>query len=161
DETARMALTARWQTGNERFDEHLARYMDDSQCSEDLREAFSLELSARRLLQAWAGAWKAQHDDWEEEANSVTRYLEALYAAEPQRTLTWREVLEFQALLVLRGQDELAHRLTPNNWRLRYERWQSAPARSDMGEKPGTSEKKRAQPGLLWRYALQKGMPLK
>src|SRR5689334_3626886 len=40
-------LVNRWQTGNERFDEFLARYLFDAPCSEALREAFSRELAWR------------------------------------------------------------------------------------------------------------------
>ena len=38
-------------------------------------------------------------------------------------------LMDFQAVLELSGHGELAHRLTPDNWRLRYHRWIAALAR--------------------------------
>jgi hypothetical protein len=119
-----MALVERWKTGNEAFDDHLARYLYDPQCSEALREAFSRELGWRKeLIAAWGEQWRAMKPDPDDHIASLRRYLEALHSADPRRELTWRDVLDFQAAVQLTGHGELAHRLTPENWRGRYERW--------------------------------------
>lgn len=120
------ALADRWHTGNARFDDFLARYLFDPQCREPLREAFSRELSWRDLLAAWAEHWRAQKPDVEHQVASIRRYLGALRDAQPPREITWRDVLDFQAVLELSGQGKLAHRLTPDNWRGRYGRWRAA-----------------------------------
>jgi hypothetical protein len=80
------------------------------------------------LLPAWGEHWRRLKDNPEQERTSIRRYLEALRAADPPRQITWRDVLDLQALLQLDGQGELAHRLTPDNWRGRYERWLAASA---------------------------------
>ena len=127
DSSPLEALVARWHTGNERFDDFLASYLFDPQCSDRLREAFSRELSWRQELPAaWARHWRAQKPDVDGQIASLRRYLEALEAAGPPRTITWRDVLDFQAVLVISRHEKLAHRLTPDNWRGRFARWQAA-----------------------------------
>ena len=117
-------LLSRWHTGNERFDEFLARYLFDTPCSEELREVFSRELSWRDgLLDAWAAHWSEQKGDTAEQIASIRRYLEALEAADPPHSLTWRDLLDIQGAFAYSGHARLAHRLTPDNWRPRYERW--------------------------------------
>ena len=124
------ALADRWHTGNETFDDHLARYLYDPQCSDEIREAFSRQLSWRDgLFTVWAEHWRQQKPDVQEQMASLRRYLETLGAEQPPRDITWRDVLDFQAVLELSGHGELAHRLTPDNWRLRYHRWIAALAR--------------------------------
>ncbi len=119
-------LVQRWHTGNEAFDEHLARYLFDPACGDTLRETFSRELSWRsELPAAWAEQWRQLKPDVEQQTATLRRYLEALHAAQPPREITWRDVLDFQAALELAGQGALAHRLTPENWRSRYERWEA------------------------------------
>lgn len=123
-------LMAGYGAGNARFDEYLARYLHDPQCSDRLREAFSLELGWRpQLVQRFVAAWQSRKPNTAEEIASIRSYLEALHQAEPRREITWREVLDVQAAFYLTGQDELAHRLTPDNWRGRYERWIAAEPR--------------------------------
>lgn len=121
-----QALVSRWHTGKESFDDFLVRYLFDPQCTEALREVFSRELSWRNgLLDAWAEKWRAQKPDTKEQIASIHRYLDALQSAKPPRSVTWRDVLDIQAAMVCSGQAALAHRLTPDNWRGRYERWQA------------------------------------
>jgi hypothetical protein len=120
-------LVNRWHTGNEQFDDFLARYLFDGQCSEELREVFSRELIWREeLLPAWGKHWQTQKPNWEESIGSIRRYLQTLKNAQPPRSITWRDVLDFQAALQLQGHGELARRVTPDNWRERFLLWQEA-----------------------------------
>jgi hypothetical protein len=119
-----QALVSRWQTGNEPFDGYLARYLFDAPCNEAVREAFSRELSWRDgHVEAWGGAWQEQKGDIKEQVESLRRYLDTLQAAVPSRAITWRDVLDIQAMFALSDQPTLAIRLTPDNWRERYQRW--------------------------------------
>ena len=59
----------------------------------------------------------------DQQTASVVAYLD-LAAADPSRTITWREVLDVQALFKLTGRGELASELSPSNWRDRYRQWQ-------------------------------------
>ncbi len=61
--------------------------------------------------------------DAEDRIASLRDYLQTLHVADPPRELTWRDVLDFQAAVQLTGHGELAHRLTPDNWRGRFARW--------------------------------------
>jgi hypothetical protein len=125
------ALVERWHTGNTLFDDHLARYLYDPNCREDLRETFSRELSWREeLIAIWGERWRTRQSNHDEQIESLRRYLEVLHAAQPPRAITWREVLDFQAAVEITGHGSLAHRLTPENWRSRYERWQEALAQA-------------------------------
>jgi hypothetical protein len=125
DRNARLpTLMGRFGRGNGRFDLYLAQYVDDRDSSEPLRQAFSNELGARNgLLARWAGYWS-----WrltrppDAEITSIVDYLEVLKDA-PSTTLTWREVLDLQAVFHLTGRSELARGLSPGNWRDRYRRW--------------------------------------
>jgi len=121
-------LAAGWGTGNQQFDFYLARYLGESECSDDLRQAFSLEFGWRpELLPRWAHfwAWRTKQAP-EAEIASIIDYLEALAGAEPPRLLTWREVLDLQAVFTLTGKPELARRLTPDNWSRRFAEWSRA-----------------------------------
>ncbi len=127
DRDARLpALVGRFGRGNRCFDLYLAQYVDDRDSSESLRQAFSNELAVRDgLLARWAGYWSwrlAQPPD--EEIASILNYLEVLKAA-PATTLTWREVLDLQAVLQEAGRPELARGLSPGNWRDRFGQWRS------------------------------------
>ena len=123
-------LMASFGTGNRQFDEYLMRYLHDPQCTDALRAAFSLELGWRpQVVQRWAAAWRDRKPNAAEEIASIRQYLDALHQAQPPRVLTWREVLDVQAAMHLTGQGELAHRLTPDNWRGSYERWIAAEPR--------------------------------
>jgi hypothetical protein len=125
-------LVAHWGTGNARFDVYLARYLHDGQSSEALRQAFSLELAWREeLLPRWAHYWcyRAPLEPDREIASAVD-YFALLAGAEPPREITWREVLDLQAVFELTGQGRLGVRLSPENWRQRFVRWQESRPRS-------------------------------
>lgn len=116
-----------WGTGNQQFDYYLARRVSDPQAGEALRRAFSLELSWRpELLPRWAHywSWRVKQPPADEIA-SIAEYLDALATADPPRRLTWREVLNLQAVFTLTDQLELAKRLAPDNWPGRYRSWQT------------------------------------
>lgn len=127
DRHARLAeLTQKWGTGNGQFDLHLARYLHAAACSDRLRESFSKELGRRReLLPRWAHYWsyraKLEPDG---EIASILKYLDGRVSAEPPKTITWREVLNLQAVLQLTGQGQLAPGFSPASWQVPYRRWQ-------------------------------------
>jgi hypothetical protein len=90
-----------------------------------MRKTFSLELSWREdLLPRWAyfWSWKAGPKPGERVV-LILEYLDVLLSAEPPRVLTWREVLDLQAVFQLTGQPHLAVRLKTDNWQTRYRRW--------------------------------------
>jgi hypothetical protein len=121
-------LVGRWGTGNPRFDLFLARYVRDAESGEALREAFSLELAWREgLLARWARywSWRAPLEPDQQIASAVD-YFRLLDRTQPPRAITWRDVLDLQAVFELTGQNRLALRLSPENWRERFERWQAA-----------------------------------
>ena len=125
-------LTGKWGTGNQQFDLYLAEHVRSAQSTELLRQTFSLEFAWREpLLARWAQYWCRQSPgEPDERIASIVEYLDVLAAAEPPREITWREVLDLQAVLALFGQPELAVRLKPENWRDRYGAWQKTrPAR--------------------------------
>jgi hypothetical protein len=131
-------LVGRFGRGNGRFDLYLAQYVDDRDSSESLRQVFSNELAARDgLLARWAGYWSwrlAQPPD--AEIASILAYLEVLKVA-PSTTLTWREVLDLQAVFQGTGRPELAQGLSPGNWRDRFRRWGlDRPARLPHVQRP-------------------------
>jgi hypothetical protein len=116
-------LVARFGTGNERLDNYLMRYAYDARASEDFREVLSREFGWRpEVIGYWAELWKSRFGDPDRERESIERYLDLLAAADPPRKLTWREVLDAQAILALTGRAERARRLTPENWQRRWKR---------------------------------------
>jgi len=119
------ALVRKWGGGNAQFDRYLARYVDDPASSESLREAFSRNLAWRaELLPRWAHWWRWRPGPApDERMRSILAYLELLAATDGSKALTWREVLDVQAIFALTGQADLAARLTPENWRDRYRQW--------------------------------------
>ncbi|HEV3022267.1 MAG TPA: hypothetical protein VGX76_07355 [Pirellulales bacterium] len=124
-------LVAGWGTGNQRFDLYLARYLGDPKCSEALRQAFSLEFAWRpQMLPRWAHYWR-----WRskllpaDEIASIHDYLAALLLVDPPKKLTWREVLDLQAVFELSGEPGLAKRLAPDNWPARCQRWNESSAK--------------------------------
>ena len=103
-------LVAKWGTGNPQFDLNLAAHVGAGSCSEPLRAAFAAELGRRPgLLEHWAHywTWRAQLPP-EQQMASVAAYLDALIVADPPRDVTWREVLDLEALFQLTGHGELA-----------------------------------------------------
>lgn len=140
DATAKLReLVRKWATGNQRFDYYLARHVQSGQSTESLRQAFSLEFAWRDgLLPRWAHYWA-----WQtalppaEEIASIVAYLDKVLEAEQQRPITWREVLELQAIFQQTGNIELARRLDPENWATRYARWRERhPAEPPRVERP-------------------------
>jgi hypothetical protein len=132
-------LIGRFGRGNGRFDLYLAQYVDDRDSSESLRRAFSSELGARDgLLARWATYWSWRLTRPPDEViASILDYLEVL-RADASATLTWREVLDLQAVFQWTSRPELARGLSPDNWRDRYRQWRSArPARLPHVERPG------------------------
>ncbi|HVC94246.1 MAG TPA: hypothetical protein VND64_11175 [Pirellulales bacterium] len=131
-------LVGGWGTGNPQFDLYLARYLGDSNCGEALRRAFSLELAWRpELLPRWAHFW-CWHTKLApaEEITSIAEYLATLVLVDPPKKLTWREVLDLQAVFELTGHEDLARRLAPDNWPTRYDRWLEAAEKTPAVTRP-------------------------
>lgn len=127
-------LADKWGTGNQRFDLHLAQYVADPQCPDDLREAFSLRFGwHEERLPRWAHywSWRAEQEP-DREIAAILAYLDLLAGAEPSKTIAWREVLDLQAIFYLAGEPDLARRLDPSNWRDRYRDWR----KRNQGELP-------------------------
>jgi hypothetical protein len=133
DQEARLrSLVAKWGTGNPRFDFFLARYVGSPESSESLRKAFSLEFAWRDgLLVRWAQYWIWRAGDRaNERIDEILSYTELLDAAQqPLKEISWREILDLQAIFQIAAQPRLAERLTPANWHERFRQWrQSRPA---------------------------------
>jgi len=133
DREARLReLVGKWGGGNVRFDFYLARYVASTECSAALRKSFSLGLAWEEgLLPRWAHYWcwkAAQSPDRQiEEILAYTDKVDAAKESLPE--ITWREILDLQAIFYLSGQPKWAERLTPGNWRERYRQWrESRPA---------------------------------
>ncbi len=121
-------LVSRWGTGHTIFDEHLVRYACQARGADALREALAGQLSRRpELLPRWAHywAWKSTLSP-ADEMESVCRYLATLIQAEPPRSITWREVLDVQAVLTLEGHPDLAAQVAAERWQEPYRRWVAA-----------------------------------
>lgn len=128
-------LVTHWGTGNPRFDYYLARYVASPESSEALRKRFSLELAWREgLLSRWAHFWSWRAGEQvEHRAEEILGYVELLLSTkDPAREITWREVLDLQAIFCLSGQPNWAERLTPDNWRQRYARWQTSRTKAPL-----------------------------
>lgn len=127
-------LVRKWGTGNQRFDLYLARHVRHADSTEPLREAFSLEFGwHEERLPRWAHYWSWQTpQEPDREIASILDYLDLLVTADTSKTITWREVLDLQAIFYLTGEPRLAKRLDPENWRDRYRRWRE----DDRGQLP-------------------------
>ncbi|MBN2473199.1 MAG: hypothetical protein JXB62_01225 [Pirellulales bacterium] len=126
DREARIAeLVRTWGTGNARFDLHLARYLYDPAGSDLLRERFAGELGRREeALPRWARWWAYRApEEPDRHMASILGSLEVLATADPPRTITWREVLDLQAVFQLTGKPRRARGLTPTNWQDHYRVW--------------------------------------
>ena len=126
DRDARLReLVAKWATGNPQFDYYLARYLTHPQSSEALRKAFSLQLAWRDgLLGRWAHYWSWRAGpELQHRIETILEYFDLLLATDAPRELSWREILDLQAILQLLGGPEYAARLKPDNWRQRYLAW--------------------------------------
>lgn len=119
------ALVRKWGTGNEQFDRYLAQYVTDPASSDALREAFSLNLAwCDGHLSRWADYWSSRSGfDPEPRTRSLLAHLDLLLNTPSAPSLTWREILDLQALFIRTGQPHLALRLSPENWRDRYRQW--------------------------------------
>jgi len=120
-------LVGRWGTGDQRFDLYVAQYVKEPKSPEATRKAFSLEFSwHEERLPRWAHywSWRAAQEPNREIA-SIVAYLDVLQTAGPSKTITWREVLDLQAIFYLTGEPHLAKRLGPENWRERYRQWRT------------------------------------
>ncbi len=118
-------LVDKWGTGNRQFDLRLAAHLDARSCGDSLRRAFAEQIgSERELLKRWAHYWSWRSPlPLEQQTASVVAYLDVV-AADPSRNITWREVLDVQALFELTGRGELAKDVSPSDWRDRYRQWQ-------------------------------------
>ena len=124
-------LVRKWGTGNGQFDLYLARYVDHPASSELLREVFSKELGRRGdLLPRWAHYWSYRAPlEPDEQVASILAYLDTLYSTEPPKGITWREVLDLQAVFQLTrhgvaGEGWRARGLSPTSWLEYYRVWQ-------------------------------------
>jgi hypothetical protein len=130
DRDARLReLVAKWGTGNPRFDFYLARYVSSPESSEALRKAFSLEFAWREgLLARWAQYWSWRAGEKpDRKIEEILAYVEMLDAARDSlKEVSWREILDLQAIFQLAGQARWAERLTPANWRDRYRQWRAS-----------------------------------
>ncbi len=125
-------LAAKWGDGNRQFDEYLARYVTGGESSMALRQAFSEALTHRpELLQRWAHFWCWQSPlEPDRQVASILEYLDALAFDEPASAnpaITWREVLDLQAIFTIAGDVDRAARVTPDTWREHYRVWREAP----------------------------------
>lgn len=143
DHNARLReLIGRWGGGNPRFDFYLARYVSSPESPEAMRKSFSLGMAWREgLLPRWAHWWcwrAAQEPD--RQAAEIVAYVDMLDKAKEPKDISWREVLDLQAIFDLTGQPKLAERLTPDNWRDRYRQWRElragGPIRAGKPPKP-------------------------
>ena len=126
DRHARLGELARtWGTGKQQFDFYLARHVCHADSSELLRETFSQELGRRQdLLPRWAHYWSYRaRPDPDEQIRSILNYLETLFSAGRLREITWRDVLDVQAVFQLTGHPERARGLSPANWHEHYRLW--------------------------------------
>lgn len=126
DRVARLHdLVSLWGSGNDEFDRNLVLYLQDPDCDDSLREAFSLELAWRpELLSRWAHCWcHIGRLEPDENFESIVRYIDTLAMAEDQREITWRDVLDLQAAFELADCRELALRLNPENYLTRHADW--------------------------------------
>ncbi len=124
-------LVGKWGGGNPRFDQHLARYATDGESSIALRQAFSTELGRRpNLLPRWAHYWCWQTPlAPSRQIASILTYLDTLAfddGAPASSVLTWREVLDLQAIFTISGDIGRAARVTPETWREHYRVWREA-----------------------------------
>ncbi len=124
-------LAAKWGGGNAQFDRYLAQYAASGESSMALRRAFSRQLTRRpELALRWAHFW-CWHAPIEPDRQiaSILEYLDALAFdgdASTGPSLTWRELLDLQAIFALSGEPERATRVGPENWREHYRVWRES-----------------------------------
>jgi len=121
----REQLVAKWGTGNQRFDLYLAQYLAQPVCTNALRSTFARHIGHREeLLRRWSHwwLWRAPLEPNEQLA-SVLQYHRTLAAGPRTERVTWREVLDLQAVFCLSGQPDRARDLSPDNWAEHYRVW--------------------------------------
>jgi len=153
DPDARLGeLVGKWGTGNRQFDLYLARYLGDPAASRRLRQAFSEHLSRWPvLLSRWAHYWAYRAPMGpDEQLASVVDYFDTLYTEAPDRRITWREVLDLQAVFYWVESSPRAVGLSPENWREHYRVWLET--RPD--ELPSVARPETALPDLELRKSL-------
>jgi len=121
-------LVAKWGTGNRQFDRYLAQYATDGGSSTALRRAFSRELGRRpELLPRWEHFWRWQASlEPERQIASILEYLDPkAFADQPGAgaSITWRELLDLQAIFAISGDHDRAARVRPDTWREHYRVW--------------------------------------
>lgn len=132
DATERLrVLAAKWGGGNPQFDRYLAQYAASGESSKGLRRAFSRQLTRRpELVQRWAHFWCWQASiEPDRQIESILEYLDALAFDENAvagESLTWRELLDLQAIFALSGEPDRAMRVALENWREHYRVWREA-----------------------------------
>lgn len=119
------SLVGQFGRGQPQFDFYLLHFAADPQCNDRFRKTLAFELGWRTdALQRWSHfhRWSSQqipHEVYLELSN----YLAAIAASDSERSITWRDVLDMQAMLAATGHADLAHQLTPENWLARYRTW--------------------------------------
>lgn len=132
DAPARLrVLAAKWGGGNPQFDRYLARYAASGDSSKVLRRAFSRQLTRRpELARRWAHFWCWQASiEPDRQIDSILEYLDALAfddGASAAPPITWRELLDLQAIFALSGEPDRATRVGRENWREHYRVWREA-----------------------------------
>lgn len=121
------ALVNHWGTGDARFDDLLVQHLGDPACGDALRKRFAEELAWRPAARPlWAQAWRQRtRQPPDQEIAAILDFLEALAAADAPPRLSWRQVLDVQAVFELEGRGELAAWLTPENCLPRYRAWKT------------------------------------
>jgi hypothetical protein len=121
-------LVRAWGSGDRQFDLYLAQHLGDANCPNTLREAFSLECAWREdVLPRWTHYWLWRcPEEPDRQVAQIVSYLDLLASADPPRRLTWREVLDLQAIFQLAGEPQRALRLKPDQWRERFREWRRA-----------------------------------
>ena len=125
-------LVAKWGTGSAQFDWYLARHLADPRCSDALRQHFVEHLEGdKALADRWAHFWRyrAAMEPTRQVASVVT-YLDTLYEADASHPITWRDVLDLQAVFYLLGERQ-GTGLSPTTWQEHYRVWRETRRKKD------------------------------
>ncbi len=120
------SLVDKWGRGNPKFDVYLVRFAHEPSCPDAVRAALSRQVaSSEPLAKRWAHLWRFRCEDPpQREYRQLAEYLTALLNSDEALPVTWRDVLDLQALFSDTGHWMLARGLTPQNWRQRFVEWQ-------------------------------------
>jgi hypothetical protein len=134
DDAAMPVLVSKWGTGNARFDVYLARYLNETHCPDTLREEFAQHIGrSPELASRWAHLWRFRAlDSPAGEYRQLANYLRILCESDERLPITWRDVLDAQALFIDSDQRVLARGLDPAHLKARFRQWQAA-----VGSQPG------------------------